>query len=331
MPRMTPVNMSVEGVHAAAGLPSSHQMPVVPTADELDSWAQENYSLSVSAAANLGFPVGNVSGSVQHDALMFGASRWRDVVSGEHTYRFGVALRALVVVSEIKVSGALTLPVVAAKVELEGARASAQLMVRGYQGSDLAGLLPTWQSFGVDSYAQYMAAVSSLQKAIMSDAASIQPELLATTVFSRKVADPGEAVGSVYGLHAIAEGATLAHALDKLGVDDPDISQAVKTLYESVIGEDDRAVPSQQQQQNARATARLSSEPDLVQRPIGGRSVLILARGQRESGNGTDDRDRRRLDACLLGAYGDVGQRAAYGLLAWHGGISDGHGGGIGS
>ena len=104
------------------------------------------------------------------------------VASGEHSYRFGVALRALVVVSDIKVSGALTLPVVAAKVELEGARASAQLMVRGYVGSDLAALLPTWQSFGVDSYAQYMGAVSSLQKAIMSDAANIQPELLATTV-----------------------------------------------------------------------------------------------------------------------------------------------------
>ena len=92
MPKMLPVNMSVEGVHVAAGLPSSHQMPVVPSADELDNWTQENYSLSVSAAANLGFPVGNVEGSVQHDALMFGAARWKDVVSGEHSYRFGVAL-----------------------------------------------------------------------------------------------------------------------------------------------------------------------------------------------------------------------------------------------
>ena len=77
MPKMLPVNMSVEGVHVAAGLPSSHQMPVVPSADELDNWTQENYSLSVSAAANLGFPVGNVEGSVQHDALMFGAARWK--------------------------------------------------------------------------------------------------------------------------------------------------------------------------------------------------------------------------------------------------------------
>jgi hypothetical protein len=249
---MTPVNMSVEGVHAAAGLPSNHEMPTVPSAGELSDWTQENYAVDVSMAADLGFPIRSVGASIQHDALIFGVSRWKDVVSNQHTYRFGVALRALVVVSDIKVSGGLTLPVVAAKVELEGARASAQLMVRGYVGSDLGGLLPTWQSFGVDSYAQYMTAVSSMQKAILSDAANIQPELLATTVFSRQAADPAEAVGSVYGLHAIADGATLAHALDKLGVDDPDISQAVKALYQSAIGEDDRQVPSQQQRQNAR-------------------------------------------------------------------------------
>ena len=252
MPRMTPVNMSVEGVHAAAGLPSNHQMPVAPSAAELDNWTQENYSLSVSAAANLGFPIGSVDSSVQHQALMFGAARWKDVVSGAHSYRFGVELRALVVVSDIKADGGLTLPVVAAKVEIEDARASAQLMVRGYVGSDLGALLPTWQSFGVDSYAQYMAAVSSLQKAVMSDAANIQPELLATTVFSHKAADPGEAVGSVYALHAIADGATLTHAMDKLDVDDPDITAAVRASYEGMIGDDERTVPSQQQRQDAR-------------------------------------------------------------------------------
>ena len=62
-------------------------------------------------------------------------------------------------------------------------------------GSDLGALLPTWQSFGVDSYAQYMAAVSTLQKTVMGDAANIQPELLATTVFSHQVAGPGRGGG----------------------------------------------------------------------------------------------------------------------------------------
>jgi hypothetical protein len=251
MPRMTPVNLSVADVHAAAGLGADAEAPTVPSADELDNWSQEAYSLSVSAAADLGFPVGNISATFQRDALMFGSSRWKDVVSGDHTYRFGVALRAIVVVSDIKGSGALTLPVVAAKVELEGARASAQLMVRGYKGSTLGELLPAWQSFGVDSYGQYMTSVTGMQKAIMEDAGNIQPELLATTVLSPKVPAPGEAVGTVYALHAVAEGATLAHALDRLGTDDSAILAAVKALYHSVIGEDDRAVPDAQQRQDA--------------------------------------------------------------------------------
>ena len=251
MSKMIPVNMSVEDVHAAAGLDAGTAVPAAPDPGALDNWSQEAYSLSVSAAANLGFPVGNITAAYQRDALMFGSSRWVDVASGDHTYRFGVALRAIVVVSDIKGSGALTLPVVAAKVELEGARASAQLLVRGYKGSALGGQLPAWQSFGVDSYGQYMTAVTALQKQIMEDAANIQPELLATTVISPKAVSPAEAVGTVYALHAIAEGATLAHALDKLAVDDEGIAEAARALYRGVIGEDDRAVPDPQQRQDA--------------------------------------------------------------------------------
>jgi hypothetical protein len=51
------------------------EMPTAPEADELDNWAQENYSLSASAAASLGFPVGSLTATVQRDALMFGSSR----------------------------------------------------------------------------------------------------------------------------------------------------------------------------------------------------------------------------------------------------------------
>lgn len=251
MTAMTPVNMSVEDVHAAAGLDPGTPIPAAPDPGALDNWAQESYSLTVSAAAGLGFPLGSVTASYQRDVLMFGTSRWVDVASGEHAYRFGVALRAIVVVSDIKGNGALTLPVVAAKVELDGARASAQLLVRGYKGDALGGLLPAWQTFGVDSYGQYMTAISALQKQIMADAGNIQPELLATTVVSAKVPAPGVAVGAVYALHAIAEGATLAHALDKLQVDDASIASAVKAQYQATIGEDDRAVPDGQQRQDA--------------------------------------------------------------------------------
>ena len=55
----------------------------------------------------------------------------------------------------------------------------------------------------------------------------------------------------MYALHAIAEGATLVHAMDRLEIDDHDITQAVEALYRSRIGEDDRAVPDAQQRQAA--------------------------------------------------------------------------------
>jgi hypothetical protein len=78
-----------------------------------------------------------------------------------------------------------------------------------------------------------MSAVSDLQKAIMGAASNIWPELLATTVCDPKVPAPGEAIGSVYALHAISEGARLAHAIDKIGIDDHHVAQAVKALYQS--------------------------------------------------------------------------------------------------
>jgi len=250
MPKMIPVNLSVADVHAAAGINPRTQV-AAPTADDLDNWSQEAYSLSVGAAASLGFPVGNISGTFNRQTLVFGSSRWKDVADGNHTYRFGIALRTVVVVSNIQGGGALTLPVVAAKVELEDARASAQLLVRGYKGNALGGLLPAWQSFGVDSYAQYMNSISEIQKAIMADAANILPELLATTAVSSTVPSGEEAVGSVYALHAISEGATLAHAIDKLGVDDADILKAIRAHYQSAIGEGDNAAPDAQQRQDA--------------------------------------------------------------------------------
>ena len=81
MGRMTPVNLSVADVHAAAGMGSEAKMPAVPDAGDLDNWAQEAYSLDVSAAANLGFPVGSISAGAQRDALMLGSLRMAQLVS----------------------------------------------------------------------------------------------------------------------------------------------------------------------------------------------------------------------------------------------------------
>jgi hypothetical protein len=163
-----------------------------------------------------------------------------------------VALRAIVVVSDIKGGAALTLPVVAAKVELEDARATAQLLVRGYRGDKLADALPSWQTFGVDSYAEYMRAVSNIQRMILDDSKHIEPELLATTVLSPPIPSSNVSVGVVFALHAIKQGSSLAHCIDGLPTDDNEIVATVRALYHDHIGPDqERSKPTVDQQRRA--------------------------------------------------------------------------------
>jgi hypothetical protein len=243
---LMPLNFSAADAYASAGLAADLAVPTPPTVDQLNNWSQESYSLEVSAAASLGFPVGNFATSAQRQALLFGVSRWKDVTSGGHSYRFGVALKVVIVVNEIKSDGALTLPVVAAKVELDGARATAQMLVRGYKGSQLAASLPAWQSFGVDSYAAYMKAVSDIQAIILADEAGIDPELLATTVVAPPLPSTA-AAGALYALHAIADGLTLARALTQLENHDREVVATARAVYQARLGTDELDAPIPEQ------------------------------------------------------------------------------------
>jgi hypothetical protein len=296
---LVPVNLSVADVHAAAKaatgteLPKPEEVPIPPASD-LGNWAQEAYSLDVNAATSLGFPVGNLTANYKRQALMFGSSRWRDITANGQSYRFGVALRAIIVVSEDKVGGALTLPVLAAKVELEGARATAQLLVRGYKSSQLATRLPNWQSFGVDSYAQYMKAVSDIQQLILSDESGIQPELLATSVLSPKLPSAASAVGSVFALHAIACGLNLAQAIGGLNSHDTEVVATVQEMYRATMRPDQWANPSHEQ----RADARMQlyglhvTQPPIWNRFLkSGRQSAALTAGASENGMTVYGRD----------------------------------------
>jgi hypothetical protein len=212
--------------------------PTPPNVDQLASWSQENYQLDVKAAASLGFPVGHLSGELQHDMYIFGTSRWADVDSGDgHVYRFGVSLRVLVKVERDKFIGDVALPFIAANVELERATASAQLVIRGYNSATLGKLLPAWQSFSVDSYSSYMTAISAIQEEIMANDANVLPQLLATTVASVTLPSSAQSVGTVTALRAIADGKTLQEALDRVtqgGADASTIRDSIERQYQSM-------------------------------------------------------------------------------------------------
>lgn len=222
-----------------------------PTADLLANWEDENYVLTVDAAADLGFAVGSISGSYQQEVLIHGSARWGDVHDGAgNTYRFGVALRALVIVSAANIDGALTLPVIAAKAQLGLVTATGELLVRGYKGDP--GSLPDLSTFDVDGFNKYRVAVDSLRDKILNDAANIQPVLLATDAVDSQSSSPEEAVGVTYALTAVANGMSLDRALGRLAVHSQVMRAAIRQVYAARIGGDDATAPDSAESKAAR-------------------------------------------------------------------------------
>ncbi len=256
VPDLVPVNISVEDVGAMLGRPvDKAHLPEAPTATELGNWEQEAYSLDVNAATSLGFSVGNLSVGYHRQALMFGVSRWKDVAKDGAAYRFGVALRAIIVVSSTKVTGDLTLPILAARVELGDALATAHLLVRGYKGPGVADHLPSWQTFGVDSYGEYMRSVAQIQKLITKDDKNVVPELLATSLVSLpqpRRTPSAAAVGCVYALRAIADGRPLTEAIHRLPTMDQDVLAQVRAVYGELLNGRELARPDDEQRRIAR-------------------------------------------------------------------------------
>ena len=128
------------------------------------------------------------------------------------------------------------------------------MSVRGYKGDDLAPLLPTWTSFGVDQYAGYMKAISALQDKIMANSAAIDPDLLATTALAAP--EPGTstaaAIALVYGLDAISHGLTLEDALRRLPELDQEVVDMVRHVYGERIGDTERQRPDDEQSEKAK-------------------------------------------------------------------------------
>jgi hypothetical protein len=168
------------GEASAADLEAADQAAAKLTGGDLEQLSQEQYNLEESAALGLGYSVANLSAQSSHDVLIFQAARYKDINIQGQTYRFGVAIEATIVVATAKFQGALTLPVVAANVQLGMAAASSTLAVRGYLPKTPLEL-PTWGSFDVGSYADFQATVSKLQDSVLFDNANVSPVLLAAT------------------------------------------------------------------------------------------------------------------------------------------------------
>jgi hypothetical protein len=157
--------------------------PVPATSADLTDLAQEQYNLEESAALTLGFSLANLAPNVSHDVLVYQVARYKDIAATDgNTYRFGIAVEATIVVTVDKFQGGLTLPAIAANVQLGHSTASSDLSVRGYAFQAATAItLPPWGSFDVDSYTDFEKAIDDIVAKVLFDANNIKPVLLATS------------------------------------------------------------------------------------------------------------------------------------------------------
>ncbi|HEY4811909.1 MAG TPA: hypothetical protein VIH71_12710 [Solirubrobacteraceae bacterium] len=174
-------HVAPEDAGGVASGPPSDQIPT--TGADLTQLAQEQYNLDVSAAVTLGFSVVSLKADAKHDVLVYQVARYKDVSDAKgETYRFGIAVEATIQVTVDHFEGGLTLPTVAANVQLGYSSASSDLAVRGYAFShEKAVTVPPWGSFSVDSYAAFEKSIDEIVAAVLFDNDKIRPVLLATT------------------------------------------------------------------------------------------------------------------------------------------------------
>src|SRR5690348_10214874 len=104
-----PAGSNVSAITADLAGPAEEK---VPTPDQLDSWDQEQYLLSQSAALSLGFAVGDIDAKGSRVVVVAGMSHYAEVedASGARL-RYGVALRMTVHVTSVNLDIKASLPV----------------------------------------------------------------------------------------------------------------------------------------------------------------------------------------------------------------------------
>lgn len=183
----------------AAGL-TAPEPNTIPQPADLALWEQESYELTAEVAVTLGFPVWGIDSKTDARVMIFGVSRYADVESGGHTFRYGTAIRVLLEIIDTENKAQLTLPAIAAQVQLNALQANSQLLISGYVGN-ISADLPAWQSFDVQTYSDYMASINKLQAQIFGDTANMRSVLLSSTAASAVVPPEAKDKNKRHGFH----------------------------------------------------------------------------------------------------------------------------------
>lgn len=220
---------------------ASVQNEAISSLSELPStWESHVYQLDRAAAGELGFAVGGVKITDTYGLLIMDTARVRTETKGLKTRRWGCGYRLVIEVSDIQAVGHLSLPAIAASVQMGTAEASVTLEVKGYKGDDLWDVIPPPKPLDVDTYKTYLTAAEVIQARFNEHPENMVEVLLAQDDASFDILLHGisdrdlvSVARIVRALTVLTEGATLAQALKDVG-DNPDSTQLVESTYKAI-------------------------------------------------------------------------------------------------
>lgn len=230
-------------VMTAIASPETIDQPPVQRAD-LANWDYRIYQFEYEAAVEAGFSVGSVKVKGGYKLLVIDAARSRDVVNGEKRETWGYGYRLLVEVNNTDSMGSLTLPAIAASVQLRTAEAQVWLQVNGWVGDELWGELPAPKPLDVDSYRAFLEVASRIQKSFATHPDKAIPVKLAKGEAQSLAADgvtraeAREAVAAVMMLNLAREGASIDEMVNAVvahsDLDEGAVSRLAQALFLSL-------------------------------------------------------------------------------------------------
>lgn len=144
-------------------------------------WTSSVYQLEQHAAAEAGFALGSVRVEGDYRLLVIDVARTavRRFPRQRRSETWGYGYRLLVEISDVEGLASLTLPAIAASVELGQVEASVRLEINGYTGAELWNELPVPRPLDVDTYKDYVAAAGRIQQAFANNPDKTCPVKLA--------------------------------------------------------------------------------------------------------------------------------------------------------
>jgi hypothetical protein len=209
-------------------------------------WESHVYQLERDAALDLGFTVGSVKASANTRLLVMDTVRAETIRRGRRTQRWGCGYRLQIEISDITATGRLTLPAIAASVEIGQAEASIMLQVKGYPKDDLWDVIPDPKPLDVESYKNYLEAAARIKHKFMQIGDQAVSTLLATDDPKSDLAVGGissmeleESSAVVWALRELEDRRNLAEALQRFPAQgDEALAQIVEGVYRNVRGND---------------------------------------------------------------------------------------------